>query len=157
MSSRASPRAVFSSAQQLQDLGLDRDIERRRRLIGDQQGRIVGERHRDHHPLPLAARELVRKSIEAARGIGEAGLAQHLDHPCAQGRPAKALMQADRLRHLPPDAVQRVEARHRLLEHDPGHAAAGAAQDAGIRADHVPAIEHDPAGRIGPAWRQQLQ
>ena len=41
--------------QQLQDLRLHGDVERGRRLVGDEKVRAVGERHRDHHPLALAA------------------------------------------------------------------------------------------------------
>jgi hypothetical protein len=43
---------------QLQDLRLRRDVERGGRLVGDQQRRLQGEGHGDHHALPLAAREL---------------------------------------------------------------------------------------------------
>ena len=46
--------------QQFQNLRLDRDIERRRRFIGNQQSRTVHNRHRDHDPLPHPARKLVR-------------------------------------------------------------------------------------------------
>ena len=42
---------------QRQDLRLDRDVEGRRRFVGDQQQRIAGQRHRDHHALPHAAGE----------------------------------------------------------------------------------------------------
>ena len=51
-------------AQQVEDLRLDRDVERGRRLVGDQQLRLAGERHRDHRPLPHPARELVRVVLE---------------------------------------------------------------------------------------------
>ena len=40
----------------VEDLGLDRHVEGGRRLVGDQQLGIVGERHRDHHPLAHPAR-----------------------------------------------------------------------------------------------------
>ena len=52
-------------------LGLDGHVERRRRLVGEQQLRPAGERHRDHHALPHAARELVRvigKALRAPTG-----------------------------------------------------------------------------------------
>ena len=35
-------------------------VERRGRLVGDQQVRLAGQRDRDHDPLPHAARQLVR-------------------------------------------------------------------------------------------------
>ena len=39
--------------------GLHHHVEGGRRLVGDDQPRPAGQRHRDHHPLPLAAAELV--------------------------------------------------------------------------------------------------
>ena len=60
---------LLQVAKQCQDLGLDRDIERRRRLVGDQQVRIIGDCHGDHHPLPLAARQLMRIGMEPPLGI----------------------------------------------------------------------------------------
>ena len=45
--------------QQRQHLGLDRHVERGRRLIGDQDLGVVGERDRGHGPLPHPAGELV--------------------------------------------------------------------------------------------------
>ena len=56
--------------EQLQDLRLDRDVERGRRLVGDEQLRLAGERHRDHHALAHAARELVRVRVDALSGAG---------------------------------------------------------------------------------------
>jgi len=58
----------FELEQQVEDLRLDGHVERGGRLIGDQQVRLVGERHGDHHPLPLAARELMRIGVEAPFG-----------------------------------------------------------------------------------------
>jgi hypothetical protein len=53
-------------AQQLEDLRRDRHVECRGRLVGDEQARLAGQRHRDHHALPHAAGQLVRKGPEAA-------------------------------------------------------------------------------------------
>ena len=47
---------VAQLAQQAEDLELDRDVERRRRLVGDQHVRPAGERDGDHHPLAHARR-----------------------------------------------------------------------------------------------------
>ena len=41
--------------QQVEDLRLHRDIERRGRLVGDQQPRLARDRDRDRHPLAHAA------------------------------------------------------------------------------------------------------
>ncbi len=45
---------------QVENLRLDRHVERRGRLVGDQQRRIAGERHGDRRTLPHAARQFVR-------------------------------------------------------------------------------------------------
>jgi hypothetical protein len=50
---------VAQVLEQVEDLGLDRDVERRDRLVGDDQLGLDGERTRNPDPLPLAARELV--------------------------------------------------------------------------------------------------
>src|SRR5205085_1202535 len=50
------------------DLGLDRNVECRGRLVGDDQLRIRGQRQRDDDPLPHAARELMGKMVEPALG-----------------------------------------------------------------------------------------
>src|SRR5262249_40037192 len=47
-------------AQEVQDLRLDRDVERRGRLVADEHARADGERARDADALALPARELVR-------------------------------------------------------------------------------------------------
>ena len=45
---------------QRQDLCLDRHVQRRRRLVGDQQGGFAGQRHGNHRALTHAAGKLVR-------------------------------------------------------------------------------------------------
>ena len=54
--------------EELEDLRLDRHVEGRRRLVGDQQLRLQRERHRDHHALAHAARELMRVGVDALLG-----------------------------------------------------------------------------------------
>ena len=67
----ARPRSCLQLAHQVEDLRLRRDVERGRRLVGDQDARLGGERQRDHHALAQAARELERSSCRrAGRGAG---------------------------------------------------------------------------------------
>ena len=91
MSSIAMPRRRCRSREQRQDLRLDGDVERGGRLVGDQQVRLVGERHGDHHALALAARQLVRIGVEPLLGL-------------AAGRPARSSssVRAPRRRRLEP-------------------------------------------------------
>ena len=52
--------ALLQVAQQIENLRLDRDVERRRRLVGDDERRIARQRDRDQRALAQAAGELVR-------------------------------------------------------------------------------------------------
>ena len=60
--------------QEVEDLRLDGHVERGGRLVGDQQVGLVGERHGDHHPLPLPAGKLMRIGLEPPFGIVDADL-----------------------------------------------------------------------------------
>jgi len=65
--------------EQIEDLLLDGDVERRGRLVGDQQLRIAGNGHGDHDALALAARHLVRERAQAPLGVADADQLQQLD------------------------------------------------------------------------------
>ena len=62
-----------------------------------------------------------------------------------------APMQHDCLGDLAADAVERIEAGHRLLEHDACKLAACPVQRIGIGADHLLAVEQDAPRGVGAA------
>ena len=117
MSTSAMPRSRCRSTQQVEDLRLDGHVERRGRLVGDQQLRVAGDRHGDHHPLAHAARHLVREGAEPLLRRRDADLAQQLDRRARRAaRGPAAEMDAQRLVDLEADREAGVEAGHRLLE-----------------------------------------
>jgi hypothetical protein len=65
---------------QRQDLRLGRDVERRRRFVGDQQRRLECQGHRDHHPLPLATGELERVGMAQHRRLRQADECELFEH-----------------------------------------------------------------------------
>ena len=71
---------------QVEDLSLDGDVERRGRLVGDQQVGLAGQRHGDGDALALAAGELVRIGIDALRRIGKADAIEQGDRFVARLR-----------------------------------------------------------------------
>src|SRR5215510_16395087 len=71
-----------------EDLRLDRNVERRRRLVGDEHLRIAGSGHGNHRALAHATRELVRILLRPLLGLRNADKAQHLDGLLLRGRPA---------------------------------------------------------------------
>ena len=58
--------------EQVQDLRLHRHVERRDRLVADDQLRLQRERAGDADALPLAARELVRVAVVVLRAEADA-------------------------------------------------------------------------------------
>jgi hypothetical protein len=79
----------LQAAQQFENLRLDGHVERRRRLIGDQQARIAGQRDGDHHPLLHAAGQLEGILAEAAFRVGDADRRQQFERPFARRLPAR--------------------------------------------------------------------
>ena len=72
---------VAQVAHQVQDFGLDRDIEGRGGLVGDEQLGVAGQRLRDHGALPLAAGELVRVGAERLLRVGQLHELEHAQRP----------------------------------------------------------------------------
>ena len=77
---------------QRQDLRLDRHVERGGRLVGDQQPRLAGKRHGDHHALAHAARQLVRILRRTPIGSRNVHQPQQLDRPLARPLARKPAM-----------------------------------------------------------------
>ena len=141
-----------------EDLSLDGDVERRGRLVGDQQVRLVGQRHRDHHALPLAPRELVGIRAEALLGFRKVDEPQQLERAGPRGRPIERLVHGQHLAHLLAEGVQRVQRRHRLLEDHCDPVAADATEGPFGGADQLLAAEQDAAaGMPRLRVRQELQ
>ena len=77
---------VLQRAHEIEDLRLDGHVERGGRLVGDQELRVAGQRHRDHRALAHAAGQLVRIIVNALLGRGDAHAAQQFDRALARLR-----------------------------------------------------------------------
>ena len=141
--------------QQVQDLRLDRDVERAGRLVADHDAGAHHQGTGDGHALALAARELGRQALALFGGETDAG--QHLAH----ARPSLGVGHAlGHQRHADDvdDPAARVERGERVLEHRldqlcplaAGHGAQGAAVDQDVAAGGGMQAE-DQAGQRGLA------
>ena len=146
--------ARLQALQERQDLRLDGDVERGRRLVGDQDVGIVGERHRDHHALPLAAGKLVRIGIDAALGLLDLHQPQQLDRALARRRLAQPRMFHQRLGDLIADRIERIERGHRLLKDHGDLGAADAIQLALAESEQIRAAIVGRAGRAAVRGKQ---
>ena len=137
--------ALLQLVHQVEDLGLDGDVEGGGRLVGNEKARVAGHRHRDHHPLPEPSGELERVLPRAPRGLRHPHELEGRDRRRERRGPPEALVDLDRLRDLAPHRHQRVQGRHRLLEdHGDGVAADVAHRGLG-EAEEVAPAEPDAA------------
>ena len=72
---------LFKIIEECEDLRLDRYVEGRCRLVGDDQLRFAGQGHRDHRALAETARQLMRESLQALERLRHADQVQHLRGP----------------------------------------------------------------------------
>ena len=99
-----------------EDLRLDRHVERRRGLVGNQQRWPTDQCHRNHRALAQAAGQFERVTAQRSRRIGKAHQAQHVLSPGDAFLAADLVVQEQRLADLIADGVQRRQRCHRLLE-----------------------------------------
>ena len=101
---------------ELEDLGLDRDVEGGGGLVRHEQIRIAGQGHGDHHPLGLSARELVRIGTGPAPRVGDADAAEHVDGPLLPDLALDVAVDLVDLADLETHPVGGIQRRQRLLE-----------------------------------------
>ncbi len=139
---------VLERLQKLEDLRLHRDVERRRRLVGDQELRPVGESHGYHHALALAARKLMRVGAEPLLRFANTDLLEELQRSRAGGRTLELLVDFQDFADLLLDRVQRIERCHRLLEDHGDVVAADMPELVVARLQEILPVEEDFAARM---------
>src|SRR3954471_262645 len=139
---------VELAAKRLQDVGLDRRVDRRCRVVEDQDARLTRERSRQRDPLALTARD----GVAALADDGVVGIWQLTDEPVGRGdhRRAHDLVGVDGVVERDVLAHARRE-QEALLEHDRGRRA----QLERIGLAHVdPTDGHDALVRIREADKE---
>ena len=132
--------------EQVEHRRLDGHVERGRRLVGDQELRVAGERDRDHHALAHPAREAVRVVVEPLGRARDPHLLEQLDRLLPRLRLRHVVVAPDRLGDLRPDRQRRVQRGHRILEDHRDLAAAHVLELLLGELREVLPVEHDRAG-----------
>ena len=124
---------ALQADQKIEDLCLNGHVERRRRLVRDQELRIAGNGHGNHGALIHAAAELMREGIEARFRRRNANQAEKFDRPFTALLPGSADVGLECLVDLEPDGEAGIEAAHGFLENHrhvlAGHAPPGTGRD----------------------------
>jgi hypothetical protein len=138
---------------------LHRDVQRGRRLVADQEHGVVGKRDGEHHPLALAAGELMGIGPGGLRRLRQPDRVEQLDGRRRRRRPVRRrAVDQHRLGDLVADAHGGVDRRHRLLEHHRDVLAADLRQLPLARGDQVVVGAHQPDGAAsGEPFRQQTE
>ena len=113
------------SLQQIQNLRLNRHVERGGRLVGHEQFRFARQRHGNHHALLHAAGHLERIISDARFRRGNADEFQQADDFGVVR--LFRLVQLERFLDLVADAENRIQRRARVLKNVADHAAANVA------------------------------
>ena len=142
-------------AQQLQDLGLDGDVERGRGLVGDEQPRPAGQCDGDERALPHAAGELVRVGVQPPARVGDADAVEQVGGLGPRGLLPHAAVAGQHLGDLQADRDHRVQRGQRVLEHHRDVPAASLPHLALGERQQVDAVHLHRAGDADAPRRQQ--
>jgi hypothetical protein len=143
--------------EQLEDLGLDGDVECGRRLVGHQQLRVARDRDGDHHPLQHAARQLGRDLAEDPLGLAQADRLEQLKRTAVRRAPAEPQFDPNDLGELRPHGDRRVQVGRRVLEHRSHLAAVQALPAPPRQRGHVDSAERHQAALDRAAGRQHAE
>ncbi|GKX32807.1 MAG: hypothetical protein MnENMB40S_04250 [Rhizobiaceae bacterium MnEN-MB40S] len=145
--------AAFGSqfCKEIEDLRLSRHVQRRGRLIGEQDFRVASQRAGNHHALVLSARKFVWISAQAftrSRHAYSVEKAHSFRFGCGSCQTAMQLHQTGKKR---PDPSQGIHRCARILEYH-GNAPAAYALSTGRKRR---AVHPDRAGALPEcAWQQ---
>ena len=117
MNSMVRPSSRRSLQEQVDDLRLDRHVERGDRLVADQHVGLHRERARDRDALALAAGELVREAARAAAGSRPTAVEPAARHRLLRLGRGDQPMRERTLGDRVADAHARIERGERVLEH----------------------------------------
>jgi hypothetical protein len=109
-------KLVTKLAQEPQNLKLNRHVERRRRLVGNEHLRPAGKRNGNHHTLPHPAGKLVWEGRKLQRRIGDTNEFKELPRTEQRSFHGKVFADPDSLRNLVADTAYWVQGSHGLLK-----------------------------------------
>src|SRR5471032_2279455 len=143
--------------EEVEDLRLGGHVQRRGRFVGDQQVRIEGQGHGDHHPLALTAGQFERISLAQPQRVRQADITEQIDHPLLTHPGRTLTMGTQGFIDLPTHAQQWIERTHRLLEHHTEGPAAQLAHPLLVAPGQVLAAKTQAATLDVQGRRQQAQ
>src|SRR5690606_9922911 len=146
------PEPLREILHQLQDLRLDRHVQRSGRLVGDDELGLAGQCHRDHYALAHATAQMVWILPEPALRVGDPHETQQFERSLPSLLIVLVEVRFERLGQLPPDGQHRIERSHRLLEHHPDVPATNLPNLSVAQPEKVAPHEADAAADDATGW-----
>ena len=147
----------MQALQQVENLRLNRHVQRGGRLVGDNQARVAHDGHGDHNALAHAAGKLVRILLHAALRIGNFDHPELFEHEVARFLFGNALVDAQRLGQLVADGEKRVERGHGILKDHADLVAADLAEHFGREPRQIRSVKDHLVRRNFGVVRQKVQ
>ena len=110
----------LKSAHKLENLSLNCNVERRCRLVGNEDIGLAGERHGNHNSLAHTARKLVGVLLHTLLGLVYVNETEHFNSAVVRFLLVSVGMEQNCLHKLLADCICGVQRGHRVLEDD-GH------------------------------------
>ena len=151
------PQLRAQVVDELKNLALDRHVQGRRRLVGDQQPGLAGQGSGDHRALAHATGQLMRVQASHALRLRHPDQSEHLDGPRRRRLTVRAPVHDDGLGDLPADRHGGVEGARRVLEDHADVVAPDRLHVALRQARQLGSGQPDRAGGDHAASRQQPQ
>ena len=148
---------LLQSAQQVEHLGLNGHVERRGRLVCNQQAGLAGERDRDHDALFHAPGELERILVHPALRIGQSHRIEQFEYPGIDSATAQIRMLQQHLPDLHADRHDRIETGTGLLKDHADSAAAHIAHGRFRELQQVLAVQAHGTRQYLTGIRQQAR
>src|SRR5690606_11204459 len=107
---------------QIENAGLDGDVECRCGFVSDEERRVEGQRGGDERALAKATAEVGGTLGQCTLRVGHADLAEGFKHPFASVDEGEAGVEAERVADLTTDRAKRIERAECVLkdQSDPG-------------------------------------
>jgi hypothetical protein len=150
----ACPELLAERGDQVEHLGLHRRVEARRRLVEDEERRVLRERHRDDDPLLHSSRELMRVAAHDTGRIRDLHLLEDSVRPFLRGGTCLP-HQLEDLGHLVADPDGGIQGRSRVLVDHRERRGAQLSDLTPAHREHVLAVDPDRASHDAAVARER--
>ena len=149
-------QALAHVAQQIENLALDRHVERGRWLVRDEKHGLCCDGQRNHRALAEPSAQLMRIGAGSAVRVRNANRVEQFEDSVLGRASARETVDRQCFLNLRANRVHRIEGNHGFLEHNTDLAPADQAHLFVVEIEKIPSVEEDTAGHDSSRRLNQL-